>query len=546
MNIIFGIDLGTTYSCIAVVDDHGQEIVIPNSENNSTTPSVVYFQEGGGVLVGESAKQFNKLSPARVVEAVKRHMGDPNWRFAVDGKSLSAQEISALILEKVAADAAQVYGAPVKDVVITCPAYFGIVEREATREAGVLAGLTVHNIISEPTAAAYSYGSGKEVAETLLVYDLGGGTFDVTVIDAAADKVVAVDGNKMLGGKDWDAAIVDYWVDAFATQTGVPGSALREDLETFQGLFTDAENAKIRLSTLEKFPTRIRHGSHSVQVELTRQQFEQLTAPLLEGTIQRSRAVLAEAARLGHSSIDAILLVGGSTFMPQVEARLKAEFNLPLRRKNPNQIVAMGAALRGHKAMLDNALKDLNGGWAPGDKDAPPMTEAQRDQLIEQVAASKGLDPDRVKELVNNTLSEVAPKSFGLKLFDTSTKIHYVDNAILRNSPVPTEATREYRSVSKTTSITLEAFENLHGSLGRVELEDCESLGDAVLQFPQQVPENHPFQVVYRLTADGLLNIEAHDPATGARTRGEFRSKGLMTEAEMAAARARLASIRAT
>lgn len=545
MRDIFGIDLGTTYSCIAMVDPHGREIVIPNSDNDLTTASVVYFQEGGGVVVGEAAKQFNQLSPDRVKEAVKRHMGDPNWRFEIDGKSLSAQEISALILRKVVADASMVYGTQIEDVVITCPAYFGLLEREATRQAGVLAGLTVHSIISEPTAAAYSYCMDKEDAGTLLVYDLGGGTFDVSVIDSASYKVIAVDGVKTLGGKDWDQAIVDYWVHAFETQTGEPGSSLRGDLETFQELFNDAEKAKINLSTMEMFPTRIRQGLHSAKVELTRQQFEQLTAPLLENTIQHTHTVLSDAAKRGYASIDAILLVGGSTFMPQVEARLTTEFGLPIRRKNPNQIVAMGAALRGYKAMLDNAWKELSGGWAPDDETAPPMTEDFRETIIKKLADIRGDDPTRVRKLIENTPAEVAAKSFGMKLLDKGSSTYYVDNVILRNEAVPAEAERQYFAAGKTDTLSLEAYENRHDHSGRVEMEDCEQLGKAVLSFPRLVPEGHPFQVSFRLTADGLLKLDAHDPTTGAQAQGEFRSRGLLTESEMAVAQARIDSIRA-
>jgi molecular chaperone DnaK len=541
---IFGIDLGTTYSCIAVVDEHGLEAVIPNTENELTTPSVVYFEESGDVIVGQAAKELNKVSPHRVVEAVKRQMGDPNWCFEIDGKSYTPQDISARILRKVVADAELVMGCEIKDVVITCPAYFGVRELEATRQAGELAGLTVHNIISEPTAAAFAYTEGEAVDECLLVYDLGGGTFDVTVIDASSRKVLAVDGNKELGGKDWDSAIVAYWLAEFEAQTGIPGSDLQADLDVYQGLVNDAEAAKKRLSTTDKHQIRIRFGAESALIELTRQQFEEITAARLESTIQRTRAVMEKAAQKGGRAIDSILLVGGSTFMPQVEARLTAEFGLPIKRKNPNQIVALGAALRGQKAALDNAFESMFPDWSSdADEGSASMSDAEREKATRAVADQLGVDPVKAGRLLGGEMVDVTSKSFGLGVVDNDDN-DYVDNVILRNDDVPTKVTQSYTTRGETEFLTLKMFENLVESRGRVELGDCDLLGEARMSFPRRVPANHRVEVTFRLSSDRLLQLLAVDPVTGVEFTADFHAKGLLTAEEMTDARRHIDSIK--
>ena len=542
MNKIYGIDLGTTYSCIAVVDDHGLQTVIPNAENELTTPSVVYFEESGDIIVGQSAKELNKLNPERVIEAVKRHMGEDGWSVAIDGKSYTPQMISSFILRKVVADAEQVTGDVIKDVVITCPAYFSVAEREATRQAGELAELVVHGIVSEPTAAAFSFADGMPVKETLLVYDLGGGTFDVTLVEGASRKVLAVDGDKGLGGKDWDNQIVEFWLSEFETQTGVPAASLRGDLDAFQSLVNDAEAAKKRLSTSERHQIRIRHEGVSANIELTREKFDEFTAHLLVSTLQRSRAVMKMAEDKGCLKIDAILLVGGSTFMPQVEQALTTEFGLPLKRKNPNQIVALGAALCGQRAALEEIFVASGGATGAGGAELD-LSGAEQRKALDEAAAALGMDRRRVEELLSSPIVDVTPKSFGLRVVDPKGGF-YVDNIILRNGKIPAELTKQYYSQSETDCLMLKAFENLDDSGGRVSVEDCEPLGELAMVFPRRVQANHPIQVTFRFTPDGLLRLRAQDTDTGTTIEGEFRSGSVMSPAEMETSRQRLADIR--
>ncbi|MFO7497212.1 MAG: Hsp70 family protein [Desulfobacterales bacterium] len=271
MKRIFGIDLGTTYTSIAYVDEYGKAVVAPNAENQRVTPSVVFF-DGGNIVVGDVAKESSKIYPNEVVSFIKRSMGEPDYLFSYDGKTYRAEEISSYILRKVAQDAEQSLGSKITDVVITCPAYFGINEREATRMAGEIAGFNVRQIINEPTAAAIAYGtvaiSDKRV---VMVYDLGGGTFDITLIDIQPDaiQVICTGGDHNLGGKDWDDRIVAHLVQEFQSQTGSDEEIL-EDPDTCQDLQLSAEKSKKVLSQREKTPISITHGGERVKVELLR------------------------------------------------------------------------------------------------------------------------------------------------------------------------------------------------------------------------------------------------------------------------------------
>ncbi|MGH9800604.1 MAG: Hsp70 family protein, partial [Blastocatellia bacterium] len=259
MERILGIDLGTTYSCIAYVDESGKPVVVPNFEGDLTTPSVVHFESPDNIVVGKEAKNACKLVPDRVVEFVKRNMGDPTFSYEVDGVSYKPEAVSSLILRKLAGDAAQALGEEVKDVVITCPAYFGNNEREATRNAGELAGLNVHLILNEPTAAAICYGLDKQKDDqVVLVYDLGGGTFDVTVIALQQGdiQVVVTGGDHSLGGKDWDDRLTNYLAECFRSEHASESNPL-DDKYSAQELAKAAEEAKKALSAREKYPLMV-------------------------------------------------------------------------------------------------------------------------------------------------------------------------------------------------------------------------------------------------------------------------------------------------
>jgi len=296
---VYGIDLGTTYSCISHVDEHGKPVVLANAEGEMTTPSVVYFESPDNIVVGQSAKEVVSIHPDLCVSTVKRAMGDPHWERSFHGQVYKPQDVSSFILRKVVGDAANLVGEKIEDVVITCPAYFGVNEKEATKQAGILAGLNVLYVIPEPTAAALAYGIEQDQDQVILVYDLGGGTFDITLIEIKTGQitVICTGGDHQLGGKDWDDAIVSYFTEKFAESTGTPADALLEDQETYQELLNAAERCKKTLSTRQSVTEAVRFGGERVKVDLTRETFDQITAPLLERTLSMTDQELAKAPR---------------------------------------------------------------------------------------------------------------------------------------------------------------------------------------------------------------------------------------------------------
>lgn len=309
---IFGIDLGTTYSCIAYVDETGRATVVDNSEGTNTTPSVVNFASPTQVVVGQVAKENAVIDPQNTVALVKTLMGKSNFAINYNGEDLSPEVVSSYILRKVTGDAAKQLGTEVKDVVITCPAYFGTEERNATKNAGIIAGLNVIEIISEPTAAALYYGCTKSQEDkTILVYDLGGGTFDVTVMHIGGGKieVVCSDGNHQLGGKDWDTEVMNYLASQFCAETGFDGDF---DEYAQQDLRLKAEKAKQQLSSREEVPVMLDAAGLRARISISRATFDEITQALLNESIEKTDAAIAVAKEKGFD-IDEILLVGGST-----------------------------------------------------------------------------------------------------------------------------------------------------------------------------------------------------------------------------------------
>lgn len=328
MGKVFGIDLGTTYSCIAYIDEYGKPIVLKNSEGEHTTPSVAMVESESNIIIGNEAKRSIEIEPEKTVQFIKRKMGKEQDCVILDGKEYHAPEISAWILKKIVNDANDELiqtgvieeGQEIKDVVITCPAYFGMNERQATKTAGELAGLNVLNIINEPTAAAISYGvSGNQKEETVLVYDLGGGTFDITVMNISGNEisVVCTGGDDQLGGKDWDECFMDYVMQRYEEETG---EDLSEDPETVAALYVDVETWKKALTTREKVRIMVNGPAGRFREELTRDTYEELTKDLLNRTKNLLDDVLNTAAKQGYpiSRIDKVLLVGGSSRMPQI------------------------------------------------------------------------------------------------------------------------------------------------------------------------------------------------------------------------------------
>ncbi len=360
MGKIIGIDLGTTNSCVAVMEG-GEAVVIANAEGARTTPSVVAFTKEGERIVGQVAKRQAITNPDKTVSSIKRHMGS-NYKVNIEGKDYTPQEISAMILQKLKGDAEAYLGSPVTEAVITVPAYFTDAQRQATKDAGKIAGLDVKRIINEPTAAALAYGVDKENDQKIMVYDLGGGTFDVSIIEMGdgVQEVLATAGNNHLGGDDFDERIMNHLADEFKASTGID---LRNDKMAMQRLKEAAEKAKIDLSGMTTaqinlpFITADATGPKHLDTTLTRAKFNELTADLVEATMGPVRQALKDAG-LNANELDKILLVGGSSRIPAVQEAVKNITGKdPFKGINPDECVAIGAAIQG--GVLGGEVKGL-------------------------------------------------------------------------------------------------------------------------------------------------------------------------------------------
>ena len=360
MGKIIGIDLGTTNSCVAVFEG-GEPSVIPNPEGARTTPSVVGFSKTGERMIGQVAKRQAITNPDRTVMSIKREMGT-DYKVEIDGKKYTPQEISAMVLQKLKADAEAFLGTTVTEAVITVPAYFSDAQRQATKDAGKIAGLEVKRIINEPTAAALAYGMDKEANQKIMVFDLGGGTFDVSLleIDDGVFEVLATNGDTRLGGDDFDARIIEWMADKFQKENGVD---LRKDKMVMQRLKDAAEKAKIELSGMTSaninlpFITATAAGPLHFEATLSRAEFDKLTADLVERTMVPTRKALQDAG-LSVGQIDKVLLVGGSTRIPAVQEAVKRFTGKePFKGINPDECVALGAAIQG--GVLGGDVKDL-------------------------------------------------------------------------------------------------------------------------------------------------------------------------------------------
>ncbi|HEY7470056.1 MAG TPA: molecular chaperone DnaK [Acidimicrobiia bacterium] len=458
-----GIDLGTTNSVIAVLEG-GDPTIVPNAEGGRTTPSVVSFKDGE-VLVGEVAKRQAITNPDQTVRSVKRHMGT-DWSITVDGKKLTAQEVSARILMKLKRDAESYLGDKVTDAVITVPAYFNDAQRQATKEAGQIAGLNVLRIINEPTAASLAYGLDKDADHTILVFDLGGGTFDVSVLEIGEGvfEVKATSGDTHLGGDDWDQKVIDWLVEGFKNDHGVD---LSKDRMALQRLKEAAEKAKIELSTVPEteinlpFITATSEGPLHLQRKLPRSEFQKLTEELLERTKRPFEQAIKDSG-IAVEKIDHIVLVGGSTRMPAVQELVKGLTGKdPHRGVNPDEVVAAGAAIQA--GVLKGDVKDI-------------------------------------------LLLDVTPLTLGIE-----TKGGVMTRMIERNTTIPTK-----RSEIFTTAENNQSEVEIHVLQGeRAMANDNKSLGKFRLTGIPPAPMGVPqIEVSFDIDANGIVNVHAKDLAT--------------------------------
>ena len=465
MGKIIGIDLGTTNSCVAVIEG-GEPNVITNSEGSRTTPSVVAFTKDGERLVGQLAKNQAVTNPDRTVISIKRHMGS-DYKVDIDGKKYTPQEISAMILQKLKTEAEGYLGEKVTDAVITVPAYFTDSQRQATKDAGQIAGLNVQRIINEPTAAALAYGIDKENEQKIVVYDLGGGTFDVSVIEIGdgVQEVLATAGNNHLGGDDFDQRLIDYFVAEFKKSDGID---LKNDKFAMQRLKDEAEKAKIALSNAPSVNVNIPYitadatGPKHLNVQLTRAKFNELTADLVEATMGPFKQAISDSG-LSMNEIDKVLLVGGSTRIPAVQEAVKKYTGKdPFKGINPDECVAMGAALQGGV---------LN------------------------------------KEVTGLLLLDVTPLSLGIE-----TAGGVCTRMIERNKTIPTKHSQIFSTYSDNQpSVDINILQG-----EREFAKDNKSIGtfrlDGIAPAPRGIPQ---IEVTFDIDANGIVNVSAKDLGTG-------------------------------
>jgi molecular chaperone DnaK (HSP70) len=543
----FGIDLGTTNSCIAYIDDSGRPVVVKNALGEAATPSVVYFESPDRITVGQAAKDIAVLAPHLVAQLIKREMGRPGQLFTYHKHDYTPEMISAFILRELARSAAEALNEPVRDVVITIPAYFGVAEREATRRAGELAGLNVLDVLPEPVAAALSYQDQQVTDEVrhVLVFDLGGGTFDTTVIriDGKEVTVICTDGDKRLGGADWDQRIGAYLLKEFAKQH--PGLDPRADEQFMQELAITAESMKHDLNSRSTRRCNIRFGGSVAQVELSREQLEELTDDLLERAFAITRRTIEEARRKGVPDLGEVILVGGMTRTPAVAVRLKEQFGLESRRHEPDLAVARGAALF---ALITQARRTTGLGGGAG--------QVSGAAALEEVAGRLGISRDKAEEMMSRRVATVVPRGFGVKVIDQNDPLFhsnplkarsYVVHLLPANTPLPFSVgpVQLATGADNQPGVDIEVWEQ-KGEIESEELADNTYIGRGRLRSLVGLPAGSPIELTFSMNETGLLTVHAVEPGSGKEVRFDLQIGGMdqtaMDEARAAVARHELGS----
>lgn len=489
--ITVGIDLGTTFSAIAYLNDYGKPEVIPNLEGDRTTPSVIFFDDDGEVIVGKEALNQSITDPKRTVRFVKREMGNPSFRLNVDGKEYLPEDLSAMILRKLKKDAEERLSKEITKAVISVPAYFKDSQREATRQAGEIAGLDVIRILNEPTAAALAYGLDKEVNQTILVYDFGGGTFDVTImkIDGQEFSVLSTDGDARLGGSDIDAQLVEFLANEFAEVHQID---LRDTPHTHQDLWDKAEICKKDLSVRNSTLLTLSVGEKTARVNLDRDDFNDLIEPLLQKTEECLNRVV-EGAKMDWPDIDRVLLVGGSSKIPAVKELVeKVTDREPARDTNPDECVALGAAIQ---ATIATTI------------DETQATPSESQNLSNPIVKGK-------TENIDIKVIDVASHSLGVKAF-SSEKNKYVNSVIIpRLTRIPCEMTKTF-ATSEDDQSRIE-FEVLQGEDEDPHSPSVDRIGKAGLKnLPSHTAGELLIDITLKYTTDGTIEVIAKEQKSG-------------------------------
>lgn len=513
---VYGIDLGTTYSCIAQIDRFDQPVVLRNFEGDTTTPSAVYFENAEQVVVGKEAKGMLATEPDKTVILIKREIGvDESFDKANNNlpHHYDPSEISAFILRKLVNDANNLGDnpEPIHDVVITCPAYFGTKERVQTKQAGISAGLNVLAIINEPTAAAISYGVKTDQRKTVLVYDLGGGTFDVTIINVngGAIKVIATGGDHRLGGIDWDTLLAEYMLAAFNEQNGT-SYTLDDSPELKYTLLLEAEMKKKLLTAKTTVRANIQYNGMSARIEITRDTFESLTQGLLNDTIDTTRKVIEIAQQKGYNNIDEFLLVGGSSKMPQIKTAIDREFGCDAKINEPDECVAKGAAIYAMNAAYAQAVQE----YEEGERDnAPAPLHCDRTVVV-----------------------NVTSKTYGTSLVDNK-----VGNMIFANTSLPIRYSDTFFTVTDNqTGVDLDVYESDFTDPDTHRVVDnkfCVCVHKHTMPLMGRYPKGTEVQLTYNIDNEGILSISA---LVAGKEKAEFdlHITGVKSAEELAVSRA--------
>ncbi len=579
----YGIDLGTTYSCIAKLNEFGEPKILKNYiDGTDMLASAVFFQEDGNVLIGEMAKEYIETSPERLVQFVKREIGRPNGKtYTIDDKEYNATEISALILKKLK-KIAEEQGENVKDVIITCPAYFGFEERDATKKAGELAGMNVISLINEPTAAALNYCCREfQDDQNVVVYDLGGGTFDVTVLNMKVEykddkpirkmKVLGTSGNDHLGGKDWDDILFNILIEKFCNEIDVSKEEL--DIDTIQSIRSKVERTKIVLSSTESVKVRLKSDAGVIEYNVTRQEFEDATSYLVQQTIEFLQAAIKEA---GNVKVDHVLLVGGSTNMPMIKNAVNSLYNGIVRVEEPETAVAKGAAIYASVVVQDFALngeeeqadadtdveagenEEEKGNAAEGLAETSESDGTAKEEAVTETADGAPKDdtakPAEAKKPVTKTekkparrisIIDTAPRSFGPGIYSENAFV--VDNLVKKGSLLPAKVTKVYKTREKgQENVELYIFENVsydshvvpclneNGEPQETKPEYMmKFLGKLVLPLKPDTPADSPIEVTFEVDISGL-NITAKDLSTNEEKTITIKYASGMSEEETA------------